>query len=164
MSEPEELLELLGKEIEILQRKTAALDEMVCCVCGGDFDRLEDLLREEAAAGGKSAALERRMRKLCSRIGAARGLPPGQASLARLVAVLDGPEAIALQDRRERLLLAVQQVKEKSSATAFLVRRTMEINSRLLGALFDQVDGGQTYSPEGGKACGRSEATFEQTV
>lgn len=164
MKEPEELLRLLDRHMELLQQKLDLLDQMGECVRDGRLTVLAELLEKEAALAEQGDGLDRRLLEMRERIAEAAGLRPDEARLGRLVESLDGPVAIALNDRRERLLLAVAQLREKSAATMRLVRHALEFNNRLLAALVGADQEAGTYSSDGAVEHRCDGSTFQHRV
>ncbi|MHC4479896.1 MAG: flagellar export chaperone FlgN [Planctomycetota bacterium] len=163
MKAPDQLLPLLDEQTQLLQQKLALLQRMRRCVTEGQIPALADLLRQEADLTAGGAALQQRLEGLCREIARASGWPLSQVTLGRLVESLSGPEAIALNDRRERLAAAVQRLQEESAATARLVRHALEFNNRLLAALLGTEEAG-TYSAEGAVETGCGQGTFRHSV
>ena len=164
MDAPEDLLRLLDEQIELLQQRHSLVKEMALCVRQADLSRLAALLETEAAVVGAADAVGQRVQQARELMAAACGLPLEQVTLGRLVEALDGPTAIALNDRRERLLMVVQKLQQECAATAAIVRYALDFNNRLLAALVGAEDEGGTYSPRGAVEATCQGATFRQTV
>ena len=143
-----ELIRMVDREIEALQQKLSLLEEMERCVHEGAATKIEELLQKQASLQ-QDEDTELSMRQHCCAMAADLGIPPGQVTLGRLAEALEGPDALALQDRRERLLVVTQKLQEKSTATAFLVRRVLEAGERVLAAMIGDEGAGETYSAGG---------------
>ena len=81
-----------------------------------------------------------------------------------MVEGLEGPLRIALSDRRERLVLLVDQVRREAAATALLVGQAIEMNELLLMALTGAEGPSPTYSPEGAIQRHDKVTTFRESV
>jgi len=164
MKEPEKLLQLLDEQIDLLQQKHSLLRQMGTCVRQGNVTALAELVEKEAVLAGGMDALEQRTHELRQRMAEAAGLPIEQLTLSRVAQMLEPVLAMALNDRRERLFAAVQQLQQESAATTGLVRYALEFNNRLLAALVGAEDEGSTYSPRGEVEPKCEGATFRQSA
>ena len=164
MNELKELLQLLDAEIGILQRKLSVLQEIAQCIRQGQMDDLEELVQRGAELERRGESVESEMRDVCVRIAASCGMAPDEVTIGGLSEVLDGPDAIALQDRRERLVLVVQELRDVAAVTSLLVRTALDINERLLTAILGPEDEGETYCPEGALVRERQGTTFQHSV
>jgi hypothetical protein len=149
MRKPDELLPILDEQIALLQHRLALMQGMADCVGRADLGRLEELLRGEGALEAQGDELDGRLEELRRGLAEAAGMPPGQMTLGRLVESLEGPLAIALSDRRERLLLLVESVHAASLRTAALVRHALEFNQRMIGVLLGAAGEGSVYAADG---------------
>jgi flagellar biosynthesis/type III secretory pathway chaperone len=158
MKAPEEVLACLDELTRVLTENTATMRRLRECVQRNDNAALAALLRS-----GDPEALTRRVREIRDRIADAVGLPARGLNLGRLAESLGGPAAIALNDRRERLLLMVARFQDEALATGRLVRHALEFSVRLLSVLLDAGQDG-TYSADGEVALQCRGATFQHTV
>ncbi len=158
------LLRLLDEQIDLLQQKHLLLRRIGECVRRADTAELAELLGRGAALGARMDALEQIVADARRAMAEEAGVPAAQFTLGRMAAALDTPGAMALNDRRERLLLAVQKLQEESDAAARLVRFALEFNNELMCALVGSGKEGSTYSPQGAVATGCQGATFRQSV
>ncbi len=164
MKAPEGLLPLLDEHIELLARKLALLRRMDECVRGADMTALAAALKEEADLGGELALLEQRTGEIRAWAARALGRPGPEATLGRLARALDEADALALNDRRERLAMAVGELREQAAATGALVRQVLEFNGKLLAALVGAEDQSPTYSASGEVAVSCEGTTIEHSV
>jgi len=160
----DDLLPLLDEEIELLQKKLLLMEEMQRCVRDGKLGRLEELLLQEGHLETGSAQVERRRAQLREKIAACAGVEPGEITLGRLAETCEGPIAIALGDRRERLLFLTQQLREKSEAMARIIRPALEVGNRLLAAMVGEAPQGETYSSCGEIRRARLGGTFHHSA
>lgn len=158
MNAPESILACLDELASVLTESAHTMRRLRECVQGNDSAGLDRLLRD-----GDPGALARRVLGIRERIADAAGVPVHELSLARLAERLDGPAAIALNDRRERLLLMVRRLQQEAGATGRLVRHALEFSVRLLSILVGAGQDG-TYSADGEVALHCRGATFQQTV
>jgi len=164
MREPEKLLQLLDEHIELLHQKHSLMRQMGMCVRQGDAAGLAQLMERESALASGMDALEQRTHELRERIAEATGVSADQVTVSRLAGTLDPATAMALNDRRERLLLAVEKLQEESSATARLVRYALEFNNQLLAVLVGAEERGASYSARGAIEPSCEGATFRQSA
>ncbi|MHC5033416.1 MAG: flagellar export chaperone FlgN [Planctomycetota bacterium] len=163
MKRLDELLQLLDEQVDLLQQKLSTMRRMRECVATGESTVLGELLRQEADLMAGGDALEQRLKEMKEQIAEELAVPLGRVSLGRLAASLGSAEAMALDDRRERLLVAVRQLQEESAATARLVRHALEFNNQLLAALVG-IEQSCTYSPSGTVEAGCEKATFQHSA
>jgi flagellar biosynthesis/type III secretory pathway chaperone len=164
MRKLEELLQLLDEQIELLQQKHSLLHQMGECVRRTDATALAGLLEKGGVLGARMDVVEQRTQELREAMAEEAGVAAAKFTLGRMADVLDPPAAIALNDRRERLLLAVQKLQEESAAVSRLVRFAIEFNNELLCALVGSAKEGSTYSPQGAVEPSCEGATFRQSV
>jgi flagellar biosynthesis/type III secretory pathway chaperone len=150
MRKPEELLPILDEQLDLLGRRLAVLQGIEDCIGRADLAALEALMRTEAELENDGAALDGRLEELRLALARCSSLPARQITLERVVKALDGPLAIALGDRRERLLVLARCVREQSERTAALVRHALELNQQMLDALTGTAGEGTLYSADGG--------------
>ena len=88
----------------------------------------------------------------------------GPVTLGKLVEMINGPLSVALSDRRERLLLLVQQVRQEAAATSMLVRQALELDEQILTALAGGEGPDRTYSADGSVGRNNTLSTFHEDV
>jgi hypothetical protein len=164
MNKPDELMRLLDEQIGLFQQKHDVLRRMGACVRQGDLRGLAGLLAEEAALAAAMDQQEQRTRRLRETMAEAAGLPLQEVTLGRVVAALDGPAAMALGDRREKLLLAIQELQKESAAMARLIGCALEFNNELLSALFGAEQEGSIYSAQCAVEANPQVTTFRHSV
>lgn len=164
MRKHEQLLQLLDEQIELLQQKHSLLRQMCEYVRRTDTTALAGLLEKGARLGGRMDALGQRTQELREAMAEEAGVAAPNLTLGRMADLLDPPAATALNDRRERLLLAVQKVQEESAVASRLVRFAIEFNNELLCALVGSAKEGSTYCPQGAVEPSCEGATFRQSV
>jgi len=158
MNVPEDILACLDELTQVLNQAAETMRRMRQCVQRNDNAGLAELLRN-----GDPEALTRKVRDIRDRIADAAGVPAQGLSLLRLAESFNGPAAIALNDRRERLLLTARLMQEEARATGRLVRHALEFSVRLLTVLLGAGQDG-TYSADGEVALQCRGATFQHTV
>ncbi len=149
MRKPEELLPVLDEQMDLLRRRLTVLQGIEDCVGRADLAALEELLRQEGALETDGAAVDGRLDELRRALARCAGVPAAQFTLGRLAGSLDGPLAIALSDRRERLLLLARSVQAQSERTAALVRHALEFNRQMVEALSGAAGEGPLYAADG---------------
>jgi hypothetical protein len=165
MRELDQLISLLDRQLEMLAEKLSLMRRMGHCVRQGDMVELQELLDQELALEDGGVVLEREIEILRREMAHAYGRPVEELSLSRLVESLPTPQAIALSDRRERLLTLIENLQRESAAVARLVRFAMDFNKELLTALLGGAAEAEVYSADGSRAASASTlATFRQSV
>ena len=149
MQRLDELLPVLDEQVALLKRKLALLQGMADCIGRADLHALEETLRGGEALKTDALALDGRLHELRSSMAEQAGVPIGRMTLGRMLQTLDGPQAIELADRRERLLLLLEAVQQQSGKTAALVRHALEFNQRMTDALLGVSGQGVVYSAAG---------------
>jgi flagellar biosynthesis/type III secretory pathway chaperone len=160
----EELLPLLDEQIEVLRQKLSLMKQVHDCVREAEPERLADLLRAESELSARMASLEERTVLMRRRMAHLAQVPTREATIGLLIERSDGPEAMALSDRRERLGVVVEQLRAECAATARLARHALEFNSRLLAALVGADGHTTTYSAQGEMPLECQGATFRSSV
>ena len=145
----DELLQRLDELTALLHERVSAMRQMRECVRRTDLEGLAAVLQTEAQCAGQTAAGEQMLHESRERLAAALAVPLAEATVSRLAQALDGQDAIGLNDRRERLMLVVRQLRDESAATASVVRFAFEFNRKLLAAIVGNDGSTQTYSAAG---------------
>jgi flagellar biosynthesis/type III secretory pathway chaperone len=157
-----DLARLLDREMDVLQRKLDLLDGMAECVRRGFYQELETLLEEASELETESEELTDRIGNECRMLAAAWNIEERPPTLGTLLASTTQPDGIALSDRRERLVVLVEKVRESGSALGLLVEDALDINQRLLTAVIGEEDWTDTYGENGGIDRRPDGLSFEQ--
>jgi len=164
MSKFDQLLQLLDAQVSHLQEEASVLRQMACCVRQGDSETLGQLLCRQAELDADGKSLGRSITIQREQLARTIGMPLDHVTLGRLAESLDGVDALALADRRERLLEAVQQVQSESANVDRVVRFAMDFNRQLLLAVTGSADSAPTYSAQGVTSRSSAVTTFQHTV
>ncbi len=164
MKEVEELLPLLDEQVELLRHKLSLMRQMSECVRLGDLRELGELVRTEASLQAAESDLEQRTLRMREKLTLMAGDHEGPVTLGKLVEMINGPLSVALSDRRERLLLLVQQVRQEAAATSMLVRQALELDEQILTALAGGEGPDRTYSADGSVGRNNTLSTFHEDV
>ncbi len=164
MKQAEQLLPLLDRQVELLREKLTLLRRIGECIGTGELDELAELVQQETLLQSEESELERRTCRLRAEMARLTGENAESVTLGRLVEVLEGPIAMALSDRRERLLLLVEQLQREATLTALRVRQAMELNEQILCILGGGQQPSRTYSPDGGVRGGHQVGTYQKSV
>ena len=164
MNRLDRLVALLDGQIDNLRGKLSVLQRMAECVRQGDAVGLDGLLQEEAELEAGANGLERQIADARQELATLMEAPAEQVTLGRLAQSLDGPIALELSDRRERLLVTVAKVREASAYLNRLVRHAMEFNEQIVAAIAGERSDTCTYSSCGEKERGSALTTFRHTV
>lgn len=162
MSKLKELDTLLDRETRILQRKLDLLDGMTDCVRRGFYQELETLLEQASELEAESEDLAQDIGDICRALAETWGLEAEVVTLGALLESLDNPKALFLRDRRQRLLVLVEKVRESGAALGLMVEDALDINERLLAATIGDEDWLDTYAADGGVERKLDGLSFEQ--
>ena len=162
-AELEALLAWADDQIARLEARSVLLGRLHDCVVAQDMEALERLLASHAASVQGDGA-DRRRAALARRLAVRLGVRPAEVTLARVGEALDGATALAVNDRRERLLLLIEETRRKAGAVGRLVRFTLEVNSQLLALMAGADMDSATYSPRGAVAHSHQGMTFEHSA
>lgn len=149
MRKLDELLQVLDELVEVLSEKRSRMERVIELVQEADMDGLEELLRTHGQAAPRHAEVQRRLDGLRRSIAEECGTRPEDLTLDRLAADAEDSEAIALNERRERLAVLVEQVQEHSRTATVLLRHALELNGRMLAALNGGQERNTVYSADG---------------
>jgi hypothetical protein len=145
----DEFIRVLDLQIDYLQQKRARMARLAECVNRADLPELQALLASESEVEDEAASLEEALRAARRGVGEELGVETGEMRLGDLLKLLRGADAIAVADRRERLLVLMGEVQEQSRATAALVRQALDFSGRLVSALTGREVRGTVYSSSG---------------
>lgn len=164
MKAPEGLIALLDDLEEMLRTKLVTMRELRRCMREADLQGLSEVLARQAGLSAEGNMLEQRIREVRRYLSRPSLLTPDGITLSRLVEMLDGPDAIAVNDRRERISLAVRELQAESIQTARLAHAVADLNHQMLAAVVGCSAEQETYSASGMRAPRFRATTFEQTV
>lgn len=164
MKQVEQLLPLLDRQMALLQEKRSLLRQMGECVGAGELEELRELVDKQAILQSEESEIERRTCRLRAELARLTDEDAEAVTLGRLVETLDGQAAIALSDRRERLTVLVEQLRQEALRTAMRVRQAMELNEQILCILGGGQQPGRTYAPDGEVRRGHQVGTYQQSV
>lgn len=164
MSTLKDLDELLDEEMDLLRRKLELLDGMSDCVRRGFYQELEVLLEEASDLEARSGELTQRIGETCQSLAASRGQEIEEATVRSLLESTEGPETMALRDKRERMVVLVRKVREGGAALGILVEEVLDINQRLLAAVIGDEEWVDTYGEDGGIDRTPEGLSFEQNA
>ncbi|MGD2175971.1 MAG: flagellar protein FlgN [Candidatus Brocadiaceae bacterium] len=164
MRQVEQLLPLLDEQVDLLRQKLSLMKQIGRCVREGELEALRGLVEKEAALGSAESDLQQRTERIRAELAEASGRAPEAVTLGTLVEEMHGPLAIALSDRRERLVVLVGELREEATTTALLVRQAVELNEQLLALLTGRERPSETYSADGALSRSESAGTFHQSV
>jgi len=160
----DELLALLDRQIVLLRQKVSLMRSIAQCVRRQDVSGLRALLEGEIELETVGDGLSGRIQALREHLAAHLRLPPEQVTLGRLAQSIDGPDGIALSDRRERLLTLVEELHNESAAAARLARFAFEFDQELLLMLTGTRESNPVYAADCSVAEHGEFATFERSV
>lgn len=149
MNEFRKLLDALDQGIVQLQERACFLQEMAEHVCNRRLARLEQVVDQEPGFRRAERELTETVRGRCEALAGARGLEPGPHTLREIISAVSDDEAIQLQDRRQRLVFAVDQVHEKARHLMRIADRCRDVEERVILAVLGGQEDGKTYCRDG---------------
>ena len=144
-----ELLTVLDEEIALLERKTAQLDRLGRITIDRDEDAFEALLKEIEQAQADQDRADRRMEAIRAALAGALGMLPKELRLGWLVRQLPEEQALAVDYRRQQVLLLARALRRKHMETVFLLHECTRVNRLLLAGLMPRSEPVVTYDSDG---------------
>ena len=145
----DELLAVLDQEIDLLRRRDAQLAGMSAAICQRDEERLEALLEDLERSQQRQAAADENLKALLTSLGQAVHCPTEHLKLAALAAALPDQQRLALDCRRQEIILLTEKVCQKQLETMMVLSECARINRLLLSALFPDSEATMTYGVGG---------------
>ena len=146
---PEQLLEALDRELELLAAKRAEMDQLLAALAIRDDAALERLLARMEQAEREQSRADREVERVSAELAAQVGCPEERPRLSKLAAYLPPDLARALEDRRQALTSQLRQLRRKHTEMSMLLLECQKINRLLLECLLRERSGPRTYSANG---------------
>ncbi len=163
MSKHEPLLGLLDEMVGLLERRCGRLHRLNECMQNADMDGIEAALQDMEQMEGDAERLEQALGRAREQMAAVLGIDAREARLSQIIEACDGPLALALSDRRERLVIAMDELRRVGATAGMLTRHALELNQRLLAVLTGAAEG-STYSADGRLERQSAHAVVRHTV
>ncbi len=144
-----ELLAILDKEIELLNRKRSELDCLTEFIIANNDNGMEKLLLQMEQTQQSQAETDIKLDALRKALANELQVPPEQVRLSRLIEQLEGDDRLAADYRRQQIVLLAEQLRRKHMETALLLIESARINRLLLESFFPQSQPVNTYDADG---------------
>lgn len=149
MSEYETLIQLLDEGIEMLRDRARLLDEIKGHVQNRRLDKLEAIVAEDDPGEHKEEKLARRLSEQCRAVAAERGYDCEGDRISELIKELEGRQSFKLQDKRQRLVFAINEVQQKAECLTEMANQARDIEERMILAILGQPEDIETYGGNG---------------
>ena len=150
----DELVVLLDREIELLDKRHAQLEELSRATVRRDDEVLDPLLEQIERTQQVQTRTDLKLQALRSTLAATLGWAVAETRLARLIERLDGPRAAELDYRRQQIILLSERLKRQHMATVLVVTECARINRMLLESFFPEKRAVTTYGARGQSSWG----------
>jgi hypothetical protein len=145
-----ELLLILDRDIQHIQKSLSRLDDLRCFVIKRDDESLLKLLENIQSETNSYRENELRRGQLREELASEFGCGAEQITLSRLEAKLSGEKKVEVAEKKHKLRLLVGKLKKEHFSTMMLLSDCARFNRMLLKSIFEFGRGGiTTYSPRG---------------
>ena len=158
--ELEDLLGVLEKDIEHIERMLSYLNELRGLVIKRDVQGLARLLEEIPAASREYSANEKRRQVIRGQLAGLLGCKPQELTLSVLKMRVDEPARIAVAEKQEKLRALAVRLKSEYITTAALLMECARINLLLLKIVFERSRPGLVCYDSQGATKRESNAAF----
>jgi hypothetical protein len=156
----EDLLEVLQRDIEHLERTLVCLNELRCFVIKRDEKGLARLLDDIHAESRDYQANEQRRNLIREELSVLLGCKTGELTLSVLTRRLGGAAKAALAESQQRLKMLVGRLQKEYVSTVSLLSDCARINSALLKIMFNRGRSGLVCYDSAGMTERESGAAF----
>jgi flagellar biosynthesis/type III secretory pathway chaperone len=146
---PEQLLEALDRELELLTAKRTEMEQLLAALACRDDATLERFLARMEQGQQEQSRADRNVERISSELAAQVGCPARRPRLSELATYLPPDLARALEDRRQALTSHLRQLRRKHMEMSMLLHECQKINRLLLECLLRESSGPRTYSANG---------------
>jgi hypothetical protein len=146
---PEQLLEALDRELELLAAKRAEMEQLLAALVNRDNATLEKLLPRMEQTQQEQSGADREVERISSDLAAEVGCPVKRPRLSQLAPYLPSDLARVLEDRRQALTGQLGLLRRKHMEMSMLLHECQKINRLLLETLLRGSFGPRTYSAKG---------------
>ncbi len=148
MKAPEKFVKILDGYLELIKNRRRTLEQMRECIRQNNMSRLRGLLSEEADIAAEMKQMDRKHAEFRRAMTQESGMDELNVTLGAIVETTDPPAALALNDRRERLACAIEQLREEAELTRRLVDFGLDVNNRLMEEILHQTGTVRTYGAD----------------
>ena len=145
----DKLLSVLDVESHLLELRRTQMEELHDLLIHSDEARMERLLCEMEQAQQRQFETDEALASVRSALARAMGRPDGKVRIQEILPYLDEPIRLAVKDRREKLMLQANRLREQHLATTILLSESLRINRILLEGLFPRREALETYDTKG---------------
>jgi len=144
-----ELLGILDEEISLLNKKYDELEALAGAIVDRDDERMENVLGEMESTAQDQAATDIKLDALRNVFAGRLGWPQEETKLSRLTEALPEPQRMAIDYRRQQIVLQAERLRQRHMETAVLLMESARINRLLLAQLLPRNERVTTYSAKG---------------
>ena len=148
----DELVGVLDEEIDLLNRKRGELETLCQAVTERDDERMGALIEQMEQTHRDQRAADVKLDALRGALARSRGVAPGDMSLSVLIDSMQEQESLALEYRRQQIVILADELRRKHVAAAMLLAESARINRMFLDRLTPQSQSVETYSAKGAKS------------
>lgn len=155
MSRLNELIKVVDNGTRVLKERARYLNEMICLLEDRRFEELDDLVEQVPDPLQHEDRLVQKISRLCAELAEEQELEINHYTLSTVIDELEKEEAMLLRDRRQRLGLAIDNVKERGRKLMEITLQMREVESRVLRAVLGPAEQDTTYCENGrvGRSC-----------
>lgn len=146
---PEQLLEALDSELELLAAKRAEMEQLLAALVSRDNAALERLLPRMEQTQQEQSQADREVERISSDLAAQVGCPLERPRLSQLAPYLPSDLARVLEDRRRALTDELGLLRRRHMEMSMLLHECQKINRLLLECILRESTGPRTYSAKG---------------
>ncbi|MCD6364946.1 MAG: hypothetical protein J7M14_03640 [Planctomycetes bacterium] len=147
-----ELTALLDEEIELLDLRCSQLSQLCSATLHRDEDVLEKLLGEIERTQQRQEVTDLRLQAMRASLAGCFGVEPREMRLARLIELLAGEQAAAVDCRRRQMILLIDKLRRKHMETALIISECARLNHMLLESLMPGAPAVTIYGARGESA------------
>ena len=145
----QEITTLLDEDLVLLERQTRLIARLSRALATDDMDALRLIRRELDDVGETSRTLDARRTSIRERLSTPLGAEPCQVRVSLVLPHADEADRLALEDRRERLSVAVDAVNTARIAASVVLYEKARLNRAIVAALFPETTAHSSYSSDG---------------
>ena len=159
------LIEIVNAEIRSFNHLLELLQQEQAAIVADDLEGIESSIAAQKEVAAEAQALEAGRIQVVEKVTRRLNMEPGNATLARLLEVLEKQQGEELARMRETLLELNEKIRATNENNAFLIRQSTRYTERCLEILAGNP-GGQGMYGQFGKARrnGSSSSVLNRTV
>ncbi len=145
----DDLLCELDAEIDRLDARQSQLVDLSAALVQGDDSRLEELLEAMDTSGRLGTRAETQLSFACKRLGNALGCYESDCRLSMIIERLDSPQALEVQERRDRIVEMIDSLRNRHMEAVMLLRECSRMNRLMLECLTPRGESLTVYGAGG---------------